>query len=103
MSGKRPRGSPPSISLMTCCLSFLLALQSVAGATPVTMQTRLTEPTISLGESTTLELHINGLRNPEQPDLTHPALDITKVRRTHSAASASKGLSAPKNAQRSRK
>lgn len=54
-------------------------LQHVAGATPVVVvQARLAESEMYLGESTTLDLHIYGVRQPDQPDLTHPAIAITK-------------------------
>jgi hypothetical protein len=54
-------------------------LQHAAGATPVVVvQARLAESEMYLGESTRLDLHIYGVRQPEQPDLTHPAIDITK-------------------------
>ena len=43
------------------------------------MQARLADADIYLGESTSLELRINGIRNPEPPDLTHPDIDITKA------------------------
>ena len=43
------------------------------------MQARLADADIYLGESTSLELRINGIRNPEPPDWTHPDIDITKA------------------------
>lgn len=79
-AGRRPAVlSPQAILRIICCLSLCLTLQHVAGATPVTVQARLAESEISLGESTTLELHMHGLRHPDQPDLTHPAIDVTKA------------------------
>ncbi len=70
---------PPSVVLMACCLSLCFALQHASGGTKVTMQARLTETEIYLGESTSLELRINGIRNPEPPDLTHPDINVTKA------------------------
>ena len=43
------------------------------------MQARLAETEIYLGESTSLELRIQGVRNPEPPDLTHPDINVTKA------------------------
>ena len=66
--------------LVVCCLSLLWAAQHASGAAAtVTLQARLAEADIYLGESTSLELRINGVRNPEPPDLAHPDIDITKA------------------------
>src|SRR5438874_5408893 len=67
------------VVLMACCLSLCCALQHASGGAKVTMQARLTEAEIYLGESTSLELRINGIRNPELPDLTHPDINVTKA------------------------
>lgn len=64
---------------IVCFLSLLLACQPGAAATPVAVQARLTESDIYLGESTTLELRIQGLRQPTPPDITHPDIEITKA------------------------
>jgi BatD DUF11 like domain len=68
-----------SVVLMACCLSLCFALQQASGGVKVTMQARLAETEIYLGESTSLELRIHGIRNPEPPDLTHPDIDVTKA------------------------
>ena len=68
-----------SVGLVVCCLSLLWAGQHASGAAAVTLQARLAEADIYLGESTALELRIHGIRNPEPPDLTHPDIDITKA------------------------
>jgi hypothetical protein len=69
-----------STGLVVCCLSLLWAAQHAsAAAATVTLQARLAEADIYLGESTSLELRINGVRNPEPPDLAHPDIDITKA------------------------
>jgi hypothetical protein len=60
-------------------MSLLCASLHASGATTVTVQARLAESEIYLGESTSLELRINGVRNPEPPDLTHPDIDVTKA------------------------
>jgi hypothetical protein len=65
--------------LIACCLGLLCTWQYASGATTVTMQARLAESEIYLGESTSLELRINGVRTPEPPDLTHPDIDVTKA------------------------
>jgi hypothetical protein len=65
--------------LAACCLYLLWATRPASGAVAVTVQARLTDADIYLGESTSLELRINGIRNPEPPDLTHPDIDITKA------------------------
>jgi len=65
--------------LAACCLCLLGAMQPASGADVVTVQARLADADIYLGESTSLELRINGIRNPEPPDLTHPDIDITKA------------------------
>ena len=54
-------------------------MQHASGAAAVAVQARLADADIYLGESTSLELRINGIRNPEPPDLTHPDIDITKA------------------------
>jgi hypothetical protein len=68
-----------SARLIVCCLSLLWAAQYASAAATVTLQVRLAEADIYLGESTALELRINGIRNPEPPDLTHPDIDITRA------------------------
>jgi oxygen tolerance protein BatD len=65
--------------IATCCLWLLYAVQPAAGATAVSLQARLADADIYLGESTSLELRITGIRNPEPPDLTHLDIDITKA------------------------
>ncbi len=67
------------VFLMACCLSLCCALQPACGGAKVTMQARLAETEIYLGESTSLELRIQGVRNPEPPDLTHPDINVTKA------------------------
>lgn len=71
--------SPQFSAVIACCLYLLCAVQSAGGAAPVSLQARLADADIYLGESTSLELRINGIRNPEPPDLTHPDIDITKA------------------------
>src|SRR5882672_5316173 len=68
-----------SASLAVCYLYLLWAVQYASGAATVTLQARLADADIYLGESTALELRINGIRNPEAPDLTHPDIDITQA------------------------
>jgi hypothetical protein len=70
---------PPFVVLMACCLSLCVALQHASAGTKITLQARLAETEIYLGENTSLELRINGVRNPEPPDLTHPDIDVTKA------------------------
>src|SRR5262245_42551407 len=65
--------------LAACGLCLLYAVQRASGATVGSVQARLADADIYLGESTSLELRINGLRNPEPPDLSHPDIDITKA------------------------
>src|SRR5262245_5736544 len=65
--------------LVVCCLYLLWAVQYASGAATVTLQARLADADIYLGESTSLELRINGIRNPEAPDLTHPDIDMSKA------------------------
>lgn len=63
-------------------LGLLLALclvRQAVGAPPVTVQARLTETEIYVGESTTLELRIQGVRNPDVPDVRHPEIEVTKA------------------------
>src|SRR5438034_6493703 len=71
--------SPQLSAIIVCCLYLLGAVQHASGAATVTVQARLADTDIYLGESTSLELRINGIRNPEPPDLTHPDIDITKA------------------------
>ncbi len=71
--------SPQLCAIIVCCLYFLCAVQHASGAATITVQARLADTDIYLGESTSLELRINGIRNPEPPDLTHPDIDITKA------------------------
>src|SRR5215831_1436166 len=72
--------SPQSAAIIAaCCLCLLYAVQPAGGATVVSVQARLAEADIYLGESTSLELRINGIRNPEPPELTHLDIDITKA------------------------
>src|SRR5262245_15952649 len=65
--------------LAACGLCLLYAVQHASGATVVSVQARLADADVYLGESTSLELRINGIRNPEPPDLSHPDIDITKA------------------------
>ena len=44
---------------------LLCAVQHASGATAVTVQARLADADVYLGESTSLELRINGIRNHE--------------------------------------
>ena len=62
---------PSAAFIAVCCLYVLGAVQHASGAAAVTVQARLADADIYLGESTSLELRINGIRNPEPPDLTH--------------------------------
>src|SRR5262245_35067631 len=73
------RSLPFAAFLAACCLYLLGAVQHASGTAAVTVQARLADADIYLGESTSLELRINGIRNPEPPDLTHPDIDITKA------------------------
>ena len=71
--------SPQLSAIIVCCLYLLCAVQHASGAATVTLQARLADADIYLGESTSLELRINGIRNPEPPDLTHPDIDTSKA------------------------
>src|SRR5215475_12636300 len=71
--------SPQLAAIIACCLYLLCVVQHARGAAAVTVQARLADADIYLGESTSLELRIHGIRNPEPPDLTHPDIDITKA------------------------
>ena len=71
--------SPCCSALIACCLYLLCTVPHASGMGTVTVQARLADADIYLGEGTSLELRINGIRNPEPPDLTHPDIDITKA------------------------
>src|SRR5215510_637720 len=73
------RSPQSAVIIAACCLCLLYAVQPAGGAAVVSMQARLAEADIYLGENTSLELRIHGIRNPEPPDLTHPDIDITKA------------------------
>ncbi|MGE3536272.1 MAG: BatD family protein [Candidatus Tectimicrobiota bacterium] len=66
------------------CLMLLFILGLWGGweqgraASPVSVQARLSETDIYLGESTTLEVRIHGIRNPDLPELSHPDMEISK-------------------------
>src|SRR4030095_6351947 len=78
--GAFARGRRPQfLAIIACCLSLIYTVQHASGVASVTVQARLADTDIYLGESTSLELRINGIRNPEPPDLTHPDIDITKA------------------------
>lgn len=66
-----------------CLVGVLLLVSSLwrlaHGAPSVMLNSRLAETEITLGESTSLELRISGIRQPEVPTLTHPDLEITKA------------------------
>jgi hypothetical protein len=62
--------------LMAVFLGFLTIPQSGWGAA-VSVQARLEESTIYLGESVRLEVRITGLRNPALPTISHPDIDVT--------------------------
>src|SRR5712691_12374126 len=71
---------PQSLAFIAaCCLYLLCAVEPACGETKVSVQAGSVKTEIYLGESTSLELRINGIRNPEPPDLTHPDIDITKA------------------------
>jgi hypothetical protein len=70
---------PFAAFLAACGLYLLGVVQHASGVAAVTVQARLADADIYLGESTSLELRINGIRHPEAPDLTHPDIDITKA------------------------
>src|SRR6476660_9382753 len=69
----------PLAAIIACCMYLLGAVLHASGAVVITMQARLVDADIYLGESTSLELRINGIRNPELPELTHPDIDMTKA------------------------
>src|SRR5260370_29853870 len=71
--------SPQFFVCIACCLYLFCAVQHARGATAVTVQARLADADIYLGESTSLELRINGIRNPEPPNLTQQDIDITNA------------------------
>ncbi|HEY5871062.1 MAG TPA: BatD family protein [Candidatus Tectomicrobia bacterium] len=73
---RRPRCAA---GLVVCCLLLLWAVPRASAAATVTLQARLAEADIYLGESTSLELRINGIRHPEVPDLTHADIDMSKA------------------------
>lgn len=71
-----------SVWLLPRLMGLLLLISGwslVHAATPVNLSSRLAEAEIILGESTSLELRILGIRQPEVPTLSHPDLDITKA------------------------
>ncbi|MBM3225233.1 MAG: protein BatD, partial [Candidatus Tectomicrobia bacterium] len=80
---QRPRRVSPWVRplLVYVCWSLCLCgLLPYAQAAPaVTLQARLAETAIYLGESTSLELRISGIRNPPVPELTHPAIEISSA------------------------
>src|SRR5215510_7394248 len=73
------RSPQSAVIIAACCLCLLYAVQTSGGAAAVSVQARLADADIYLGGSTSLELRIHGIRNPEPPDLTHPDIDITKA------------------------
>src|SRR5262245_30164399 len=73
------RGPQSAAIIAACCLCLLYPVQPTGGAAAVSVQARLADADIYLGESTSLELRIHGIRYPEPPDLTHPDIDITKA------------------------
>src|SRR5262245_16167162 len=70
---------PQAAAILACCLCLLGVVQHAGGAAVVSVQARLADADIYLGQSTSLELRINGIRNPEPPDLTHPDIDMTRA------------------------
>jgi len=64
--------------MLGCCLVILLGLWDTSWAAQVSVQARIAEGEIYLGESTVLEVRIQGVREPLLPDLQHPDLDITR-------------------------
>lgn len=75
----RPVSHAYVATLLFCCLSVLSSWSQAFGAASVTIQARLSETDIYLGESTTLELRIHGIRHPDLPEVSHPEIDISKT------------------------
>jgi hypothetical protein len=75
---QRDHNSVLSLQSSVLLLLLLLVYMQTGWAAPVTVRAQLAESTIYLGESVQLELRINGLRNPEPPDIEHPDIDVTR-------------------------
>ncbi len=69
----------PTLLLFWLLLALCCLWQPSYGATAVTLSSRLTETEIYLGESTSLELRLQGIRNPEVPEWTHPDIAVSKA------------------------
>lgn len=67
------------LAVLLSSLSSLGNWHQALGAVAVTLQARLSDTEIYLGESLTLELRINGIRNPELPDIGHPDIEVSKA------------------------
>jgi hypothetical protein len=66
-------------SLVLFVLLFLTAtllLPQPSWGAAVSVQARLKDSTVYLGESVMLEVRINGLRNPALPTISHPDIDV---------------------------
>ncbi len=77
MPSSAARGVRPASSFAACCYSGQCSA-------PVQRPRSRCRPgslsaDIYLGESTSLELRINGIRHPEVPDLTHADIDMSKA------------------------
>jgi len=61
--------------IIWCCLVDMLGLLDTSWAASVSVQARIVEGEIYLGESTILEVRIQGVREPVLPDLQHPDME----------------------------
>jgi hypothetical protein len=73
----RIRCFPAVRSPQSAALLLLLLCARVGWAEPVTVRAQLSESTVYLGDSVQLELRMNGLRNPDPPDIRLPDIDAT--------------------------
>ncbi|MGQ4808991.1 hypothetical protein NKDENANG_02386 [Candidatus Entotheonellaceae bacterium PAL068K] len=70
---------PSIISLLASVLVLcLLFVPQMGWGASVTVRAQLQESTVYLGDSVSLELRIQGLREPDLPDLQHPHIDVTR-------------------------
>lgn len=68
----------PPLKKLCLCFLVLLGPWGVSWAAQVTVQARLAEAEIYLGESTVLEVRIQGIREPSLPELQHPDMEISR-------------------------
>ena len=76
---KNIRVNMHTYSLLFVLVVSLVVWPQMASSTPVNVRATLSATTIYLGDSVQLELRVEGVRDLEPPEITHPDIDISQA------------------------